>query len=71
MYEGGSFRHDNPYKLASFQDAALKGRLMKRIDRLQAQLDRDQLSDEHFAERVAALEHSIATKDLSHLDTTT
>src|SRR5208337_3066926 len=50
VYEEGSFRHDNPYKLAAFNDAVLKGRVLKRIDQLQVQVDRNEVSDEQFAD---------------------
>jgi len=56
VYEAGSFRHDNPYKLAAFDDVVLKGRLLKRIAKLQAEVDRDELSDDQFSARVGEIE---------------
>jgi hypothetical protein len=71
VYEEGSFRHDNPYKLAAFNDAAMKRRVLKRIDQLQAQVDRNEVSDEDFSVRVAEIESSIAERLASPLDTST
>ena len=71
VYEEGSFRHNNPDIVAAFNDAVLKGRLLKRIDQLQAQVDRDEVSGEQFAARVAEMKRSLAERDPSHLDATT
>jgi hypothetical protein len=71
VYEEGSFRHDNPHKQVAFNDTVLKGRLMKRIDRLQAQVDRDEVSDDEFSARIAEIECSIEERNPSPLDTST
>lgn len=71
VYEEGSFRHKNPYKVAAFNDAVLKGRLLRRIDRLQAQVDREEVSDEEFAARVGDIEHLIAERSQTLLDAST
>lgn len=69
VYEEGSFRHQNPHKQVAFNDTVLKGRLMKRIDRLEAQVDRDEVSDDEYSARVAEIERSIAERPTSPLDT--
>jgi hypothetical protein len=71
VYEEGSFRHQNPYKVAAFNDAVLKGRLLRRIDRLQAEVDREEVSDEEFAARVGDIEHLIAERSQAPLDAST
>jgi hypothetical protein len=71
VYEEGSFRHDNPYKLDAFNDAVMKGRALKRIDQLQAQVDRDELSDAEFSARVAEIESAIEERNPSPFDTST
>jgi hypothetical protein len=70
VHEEGSFRHENPYKLAAFNDVLFKGRLMKRIDRLQAQVDRDEVSDDQFSAQVAEIERAIEQRRSSHADAT-
>jgi hypothetical protein len=69
VYEEGSFRHDNPYEFAAFNDAVMKGRALKRIGQLQAQLDRDELSDDEFPAQVAEIESFISERRRSRLDT--
>ncbi len=71
VYEEGSFRHDNPYKQAAFNDTVLRRRVLKRIDQLQAQVDRDEVSDDQFSARVAEIESLIMYRMVSSLDTTT
>jgi hypothetical protein len=63
VYEQGSFRHQNPYKQANFEAVVLQRALLRKVDQLQALIDREMLTDEEFAARGEEIEAAIGEKN--------